>query len=356
MVRLAGALPFLLVDASGMVRSAEAQVAGVGASDMLELQLVPSSLFAWQLSSLVPALAMELGRLAFADGLTDVLVEWQRRSRLGVFPRVGHRRSWLLIWRICIRTASSDWTGGGDDGVLGAEPKGKSGVDCLLACMAAGVDVGLGTGNTCGVAAGVDRAAAGADGPASSGAAAGEWAGLAGGVGIATMMGAASTTSIFRMYSFLDQPAFSAVYLSPGWVGSCKLMGNDFPNIEAVARHDDVYQHQPSAIDCLVMGEEVLDGLVVFFFKSLEQCIDARLIVGQAEYFIDVEVGSGWFSCEAKLAEFTQPSMDGGLQAIVLKAVVEEEPLFFPSILCTISGISFLSFCVGRLVGHALEG
>ncbi|KAK8510973.1 hypothetical protein V6N12_036885 [Hibiscus sabdariffa] len=112
---------------------------------------------------------------------------------------------------------SSDWAGGGDNGMLGAKTKGEYGVDCLLARLVAGVEVGLGTevwlgtGNTYGVVAGVKRAAAGADGPASSGAAVGEWAGLAGGVGIATLMGAASATSIFRMYSFLDQSAFSAV-------------------------------------------------------------------------------------------------------------------------------------------------
>ncbi|KAK8500258.1 hypothetical protein V6N12_029975 [Hibiscus sabdariffa] len=125
---------------------------------------------------------------------------------------------------------SSDWAGGGDNGVLGAEPNGESGVVYLLACLAVGVEVGLGTEvwlgtrNTCGVAAGVERAAAGADGPASSGAAAGEWAGLVGGVGIATLMGAASATSIFRMYSFLDQPSFSVVHLLFGWVGTAALL------------------------------------------------------------------------------------------------------------------------------------
>ncbi|KAK8676025.1 hypothetical protein V6N13_034080 [Hibiscus sabdariffa] len=123
------------------------------------------------------------------------------RSRLGVLPQAG----------------------GGDDGVLGAEPKCESGVDCLLVRMAGGVDivlgieVWLGTGKTCGVAAEVEWAAVGADGPASSGAAAGEWAGVVGGVGIATLMGVASATSIFRMYSF------SAVYMSPGWVGTVAL-------------------------------------------------------------------------------------------------------------------------------------
>ncbi|KAK8690746.1 hypothetical protein V6N13_074273 [Hibiscus sabdariffa] len=126
--------------------------------------------------------------------------------------------------------ASSDGAGGGDNGVLGAEPKGESGVDCLLAGMAAGVEVGLGvkvwlgTGKTCGVAAGGERAAAGADGPASSGAAVGKWAGLVGGVGITTLMEATSATSILRMHSFLDQPAFSAVYLSPSWVGTAALL------------------------------------------------------------------------------------------------------------------------------------
>ncbi|KAK8694551.1 hypothetical protein V6N13_072099 [Hibiscus sabdariffa] len=230
--------------------------------------------------------------------------------------------------------------------------------------MAAGVDVGLGIevwlgiGNTCGVAIGVDWAAAGVDGPASSVAAAGEWAWLVGGVGIATLMGVASATSIFRMYSFLDQPAFSAMYLSPGWIGSCNLLGDYFSHIEAVARHDDVDQYQPSAVYCLVVGEKVLDGLVVFFFKSSEQCINALLIVGITcvKFPYPVEVGPAWLSCEAEPAEFTQPSMDGGLQAVVLKAAVEEEPLFFPSILGSISGISCLSFCIGRLVGHAFGG
>ncbi|KAK9031867.1 hypothetical protein V6N11_056153 [Hibiscus sabdariffa] len=74
---------------------------------------------------------------------------------------------------MCSGAASSDWAGGGDDGVLGAEPNGESGVVCLLAHVAARVEVGLGTEVSCGVAAGVDRASAGADGPASSGAAAG---------------------------------------------------------------------------------------------------------------------------------------------------------------------------------------
>ncbi|KAK8515997.1 hypothetical protein V6N12_066835 [Hibiscus sabdariffa] len=285
--------------------------------------------------------------------------------------------------------ASSDWAGGGDNGVLGAEPKGESGVDCLLAGMAGGVEVGLGvevwlgTRKTCGVAAGGERAAVGADGPAFLGAAVGEWVGLVDGVGIATLMGAAFATSILRMYSFLDQPAFSIVYLSPGWVGSCNFLGDDFPNIKAVARHDDVDQHQPSAIDCLVVGEEIFDGLVILVFKSSLQSINTQLIVGQAEYFIDsgcvgcyssatngdffrsisvvgvefpypIEVAFGWLPCKSEPAEFAQSSVDGGLQAVIHKSVIEEEPLFFPSVLGSIFGVSRSSFCVGRLVGHAL--
>ncbi|KAK8574617.1 hypothetical protein V6N12_062307 [Hibiscus sabdariffa] len=96
----------------------------------------------------------------------------------------------------------------------------------FLAGMGAGLVVGLvvevwlGTGKTCGEAAGGEWATTGADGPASSWAAAGEWAGLVGGVGIATLMGVASAMSILRIYSFLDHPGFSVVYLSPGWVGT----------------------------------------------------------------------------------------------------------------------------------------
>ncbi|KAL4354092.1 hypothetical protein GQ457_06G012690 [Hibiscus cannabinus] len=127
---------------------------------------------------------------------------------------------------MCRGTASSDWAGGGDEGGVGAEPNGQSGVVCLLAGMGAGVLVGLvvevwlGTGKTCGVAARGEWVVAGADGPASSGAAEGEWAGLFRGVGIATLMGVASAMSILRMYSFFDHPAFSVVYLSHGWVGT----------------------------------------------------------------------------------------------------------------------------------------
>ncbi|KAK9034833.1 hypothetical protein V6N11_076890 [Hibiscus sabdariffa] len=134
-----------------------------------------------------------------------------------------------------------------------------------------------------------------------------------------------------------------------------------------------------------LLAEEVLDFFIVFFFESSQQCINIRLIVGQAEYFIDggcvgyyssatngdiifpigvvgvefpypVEDGSGWLSCEADPAEFTQPLVNGGLQVIVLKAVVEGEPLFCPSIFGRISGILCSSSCVGRLVGHALGG
>ncbi|KAK8976312.1 hypothetical protein V6N11_027586 [Hibiscus sabdariffa] len=186
---------------------------------------------------LEPAPVGKLGQTEYGAPLT-VVVEWQRRSQLGVSPCFRQRRSclasilssWLLSYRIWSGAASSDWVGGGDNGVLGAEPKGESGVDCLLAVMAARVEVGLGvevwlgTGKTCRVAAGGERAAAGADGNASSGAAAGEWAGRVGGVGIATLMGAASAMSILCMYSFLHQPAFSAVYLSHGWVGTAALL------------------------------------------------------------------------------------------------------------------------------------
>ncbi|KAK8976488.1 hypothetical protein V6N11_001631 [Hibiscus sabdariffa] len=88
--------------------------------------------------------------------------------------------------------------GGGDGGVLGAEPKGESGVASLLTGMAAGVMVGmvvavwLDTGTTGGEAAGVGCASAGADGHASSGSATG--------------------------------PCFSVVYLSPGLVGTAALL------------------------------------------------------------------------------------------------------------------------------------
>ncbi|KAL4363294.1 hypothetical protein GQ457_04G021310 [Hibiscus cannabinus] len=78
---------------------------------------------------------------------------------------------WLRNWRICIGVSSSDWAGGGGDGVLGAEPNGESGVVFLLARVVAGVEVGLGIGNTCGVAAGDGWAFVGAAGPAFSGAA-----------------------------------------------------------------------------------------------------------------------------------------------------------------------------------------
>ncbi|KAK8500257.1 hypothetical protein V6N12_029974 [Hibiscus sabdariffa] len=142
-------------------------------------------------------------------------------------------------------------------------------------------------------------------------------------------------------------------------------------------------------VRCVPFGalliDEVLDCLVVFFFESSQQRINTRFIVGQAEYFINggcvgcyssavnggivfpigvvgvefpylVEVGSGWLSYEAEPAEFTQPLVNGGLQAVVLKVVVEEEPLFFPSIFGSISRISCSSFYIGRLVGHALGG
>ncbi|KAK8512269.1 hypothetical protein V6N12_031992 [Hibiscus sabdariffa] len=123
---------------------------------------------------------------------------------------------------MCRGAASSDWADGG----LGAEPNGESGVDYLLTGMAVGVVVGLvvkvwlGTGKTGGEAASVGWASAGADGPASSGSAVVVWIGLVGVVGIATLMGVASATSILHMYSFLNQPDFSAVYLSFGWTST----------------------------------------------------------------------------------------------------------------------------------------
>ncbi|KAK8589893.1 hypothetical protein V6N12_024283 [Hibiscus sabdariffa] len=117
---------------------------------------------------------------------------------------------WLLSWRMWRGAASSDWTGGGDGRGVGADPMGEAGVDCLLSCVAgeaAGVGAGLGALPTS-----AGWASAGADGPVSLGA----LAGLVDGVGSAILIGVVSATSIFRMYSFLDQPGFSAVYLSPG--------------------------------------------------------------------------------------------------------------------------------------------
>ncbi|KAK8973001.1 hypothetical protein V6N11_028590 [Hibiscus sabdariffa] len=125
--------------------------------------------------------------------------------------------------------ASSNWASGGDDGVLGVEPNGESGVVCLLARMAVGVEVGLGTEVSCGVVVGVDWASVGANGPASSGAAAG---------------------SLVESRDDKGKSENAFVVLA----GSCNLLGDDFSHVEAVARHDDVYQYQPSAVNRLIVG------------------------------------------------------------------------------------------------------
>ncbi|KAK8661306.1 hypothetical protein V6N13_052200 [Hibiscus sabdariffa] len=213
----AGALPFLRVEVSGMRSSLELEPAGkLGRIEDGALLVIVNRIYHshHQMRNELLQLHQPSQR-----GWQKVVVEWQPRSWLVVWPRVGR-------WRMCRGTASSDWAGGGDEGGVGAKPNGESGVDYLLAGMGAGVVVGLvvevwlGTGMTCGVAARGEWAAAGADGPASLGATAGEWAGLVGGVGIATLMGVASAMSILRMYSFFDHPAFSVVYLSPSWVGT----------------------------------------------------------------------------------------------------------------------------------------
>ncbi|KAK8694550.1 hypothetical protein V6N13_072098 [Hibiscus sabdariffa] len=144
-----------------IMHSSKCLVVGCSSSSGLEgavldtVQPASALPFLWmKLSSLVLAPALELGRLGYGVplviasqkyhshhrmrdallrfrqlsqmGWQMVVVEWQRRSRLGVLPQVGQRRSWLLSWRTCSGAASSDWAGGGDNGVLGAEPNGES--------------------------------------------------------------------------------------------------------------------------------------------------------------------------------------------------------------------------------------
>ncbi|KAK8647944.1 hypothetical protein V6N13_121668 [Hibiscus sabdariffa] len=257
--RPASVLPFMWMEVSGVVHSVEAKVAGVEAGESVgtsQTAVARVELFGTSARCGVGPIGLWCSLGDFQSKIS--FSSSDERCTSSVLP--AFEDGWLLSWRMCSGAASSDWTGGRGDGVLGAEPNGESGVVCLLACVVAGVEVGLGIGNTCGVASGD-----------------GEWAGLVGGVGSATLMGAAFATSILLMYSFLDQLNFSSVYLSHGLVGtaalrqradimqgkprmplsflaSCyQLLSNDFPHIEVVARHDDVYQHQPSAVDCLVV-------------------------------------------------------------------------------------------------------
>ncbi|KAK9034834.1 hypothetical protein V6N11_076891 [Hibiscus sabdariffa] len=205
-----------------MVHSAEAKVAGVGAGESVGTSAGVA--FFVYLAVELSGTCARCGVGPNGCGVPLVIGNQRYHSHHQMRDELLRFRqpSWLLNWTIWSGAASSDWAGGGENGMLGAEPKCESGVVCLLARLMVGVEVGqgievwLGTGNTCGVAAGRERAAIGTYGPTSSGAAAGEWEGLVGRVGIATLMGAASATSIFCMYSFLDQLAFSVVYLSPG--------------------------------------------------------------------------------------------------------------------------------------------
>ncbi|KAK8666184.1 hypothetical protein V6N13_006336 [Hibiscus sabdariffa] len=131
---------------------------------------------------------------------------------------------------------SSDWAGGGGWGASGVEPIGESGVLSLLAGRSVGVAAGLGIvwlGWVCWAGLGMGEsaadglgstgagdAAAGLEDPTSSVGAADMWSELAGGVGIAMLIGVASATSILRIYTALVQPFFSAWYLSLGLVGT----------------------------------------------------------------------------------------------------------------------------------------
>ncbi|KAK8663904.1 hypothetical protein V6N13_083709 [Hibiscus sabdariffa] len=233
---------------------------------------------------------------------------------------------------------SSDWVGGGGDcGVSGVEPNGESGVLSLLTGTSAGVVAGLvvvwlETGTTGGDAAGDCRGSTGvtgAKGPASSVVAAVVWIGLDGGVGIATLRGVASATSIFCICSSAKgrdkagkvQDAFVIC------AGCCQLFGQNFSNIDAIACHYGVNEEQPHSIYSLVVGgghdvpfhkripqlcfglkaeaadrmgvsarcvpggafftKKVLDLLKIFFFEATEQSVEARVIVWQAQNGVD---------------------------------------------------------------------
>ncbi|KAK8694720.1 hypothetical protein V6N13_072266 [Hibiscus sabdariffa] len=303
--------------------------------------------------------------------------------------------------------ASSDWVGGGVDyGASGVEPKGESGVLSLLVGIAAGVVAGLvvvvwlETGTTggdaagdCLASAGADGASAGTEGPASLPAAVGMWIGLVGDVGIATLRGVASATSIFRISSAKGkyqagkgQDAFVI------GVGCCQLLCENFSQIYAIAHHDGVDEEQPRPIHGLVMGS----GHGVSLYKRIPQLrfwpkaraagrmwISARCVPGSAlftkeaqnevdgscvgcnssssngciifssrvagvELYDPVEIGSGWLPCQAKLAEVIQPVVYDLFKAVVDLAVIKEESLLFPSILGSNHSLSGRE----RSVGH----
>ncbi|KAK8676086.1 hypothetical protein V6N13_034140 [Hibiscus sabdariffa] len=239
--------------------SSSSGLEGVVLEMVLPASALPFLLVEW--SSLVPAPAVELGRTEYGAPLTvvdsgsgEVSLMW----RLGLGREEGGSSRELKT-----KEFDENWAGGGDNGVLGAKPKGESGVDCLLTGMATGVVVGpgvevwLGTGNSCGVAAGGEWAVAGAYGPASSG------------------------------------------KLQASGQGCCQLLSHDLTDIETVAGHDDMDQHQPSSVDCLIMGEEILDCLVIFIFQSSNQGINAGVIVWQAQDIIDC----GCVSCYSSASD-----------------------------------------------------
>ncbi|KAK8676039.1 hypothetical protein V6N13_034093 [Hibiscus sabdariffa] len=62
-------------------------------------------------------------------------------------------------------------------------------------------------------------------------------------------------------------------------------------------------------------------------------------------------------SSKAKPAEIDQPLVDDRFQAVVLQAIIKEEPLFFPSILgSNYFVITFSNCCIAKSGRHAFGG
>ncbi|KAK8708533.1 hypothetical protein V6N13_059571 [Hibiscus sabdariffa] len=219
----------------------------------------------------------------------------------GIFLfRAGEGSAALSVWaggvvvggvtRICqSKMSSSDRLTGAGDGECAAG--GLGGVGAKLAA-ASGVRAGLSEMLAAEVGA--------------RGSAAGLWW-LADAVGMATWIGVASVSSIFRMYSFLVQSDRSAVNLSDGRLGTAprRHKAEIMQGKAKMPLDDGIDQHQPSSVHCLIvgsghdialyksvpefgLGQEVwaADGFGIFAFNIPLGALLAQLILDCVKVFI----------------------------------------------------------------------
>ncbi|KAK8680833.1 hypothetical protein V6N13_109771 [Hibiscus sabdariffa] len=75
------------------------------------------------------------------------------------------------------------------------------------------------------------------------------------------------------------------------------------------------------------------------------------------EFHYPVQISSSWLSCKAKLADMVQPLVNDGFQAVILQAVIKEEPLFFPYVLgSNYFVMAFSNCCTAKSGWHAFGG